>query len=100
MDSVLEGTRSSVDAQRGKWVDKHQANLDKITQGSDSAVLVMELGSGTQMSKLALEDRAALVRSPEFAQSLGRAMPAALALGLRDHLNYGKGNPTNMLFDQ
>jgi hypothetical protein len=70
---------------QGRWgFQTAKKNVDKVTTG-ETAVLMMEFAEGTQLNKLPTQEKAALMRSEAFAQSMGRAMAPTIALGLTDH---------------
>ncbi|HSI63723.1 MAG TPA: hypothetical protein VLE43_11410 [Candidatus Saccharimonadia bacterium] len=70
---------------QGRWgFEQAKASVGKVANG-ETAVVVMEFAQGQQLNKLPTEEKAALVRSEAFAQTMGRAMAPSMALGLTDH---------------
>lgn len=77
-------------------------SLKQVAAG-EGVVLKMEFARGEQLTKLPLEERVALYKTDAFAQSLGRAMPTFMAVGMDDHLGMDmtsfKNNAANLMFD-
>jgi hypothetical protein len=73
---------------------KHQKLLES---GKDLGVTKMDFVAGTQLNKLTLDDRAAMLQSGVVARELGKAAAICPVMGLCDHASpTGSGLPTNL----
>lgn len=74
-------------------LNKHTASLAK----DDTGIAKMNFVSGTQLNKLGLQDKLALLQTGQLAKEIGRAAALCPAVGLVDHAAPKEaGLPTNM----
>ena len=99
MDAALDRMLLTTPQDRQDTIKRHKDELPDVELTGGTAIAVMEFGAGKQMNRMPLKEKAALVRSEAFAQSLGRTMAPSIALGLKDHMGGTTCNPSNLMYD-